>query len=135
MARLGIDAKTPHPRSSSLPHYARLGRLIRSRRQKLGITLHMLGRRTGILPARLSQYEHATHIPGRQPIARLAAALELDVATLWRRRASTLHALEFEKMIRLLRLAQRRAIAIAEQAEDDGEDIRTRRPRPAEIAA
>ena len=124
--------RTPKKR---LPTYDRVGARLRARRQQLGLTQWALGRKAGLRPARICAYELGTLIPGREPLARMAAALELDFPTLWRARAATLVAIDIEQHIRQLRLLERRSIATIERPINDTDDIRTRRIRPIEDVA
>ena len=114
-------------RRSAPPVFSRLGSRLRARRLELGRTLQSLTDETGIRPGRLSQFEFGTLIPGPEPLARIATALEEDIHRLWRLRASTLIAIEISRFIRLLRLLERRAVAIVERSLSDESVIRTRR--------
>jgi len=123
------------PYRKSPPAYARLGRRIRSRRLHLGLKYTTLERKTGISRGRLSMYEFGSLVPGREPLTRIAEALGADIHTLWRVRASTLVAMEVERLVHRVRLMGRQSIAIIERDITDESDIRIRRPEPIEDVA
>jgi DNA-binding Xre family transcriptional regulator len=72
-------AKQPQP-SESLA--ARVGRRIRERREKLGLSLRDLEKRTGIAYPNLSNLERGVHDPKLDTLHRVAKGLEVAVSDL-----------------------------------------------------
>ena len=72
-------AKQPQP---SEPLAIRVGRRIRERREKLGLTLRDLEKRTGIAYPNLSNLERGVHDPKLETLHRVAKGLEVAVSDL-----------------------------------------------------
>lgn len=109
------------------PHSNRLGRLLRSRRLELGLTLAVVAKRAMMTTGNVASYEGGYGIPGPGRLGRLASALHLDPDKLWRTRRSTLIGLDFDRAIHQLQLSKRAAMATAERGLEDQDDVRARR--------
>ena len=61
---------------------AQVARVVRERRERLGLTLRALGQRSGVSPSMISDVERQAKSPTVTTLAALAAALEVPLATL-----------------------------------------------------
>jgi transcriptional regulator with XRE-family HTH domain len=125
----GVSPRRTHHHKRP-PAYARLGSRLRARRLQLELSLGAVARMTGLPKGNLCSYEFGSLVPGPKILGRLATALDLNIVDLWRLRASTLVAMEGERLLHRVRLMVRQSIAIIERSISDTSDLRIRRPEP-----
>lgn len=106
--RRGRPLKSP-------PASSRLGAHLRAARLRGGLTLEGLGKKAGITHGRLSEIESGNVLPGRRSLAKISAALNLNLDRLWQLRASSLVAREWNRLIHHARLVRRNSIAAIER--------------------